>query len=202
MADRYMYLPQIGLSIAVTWAALYVVRSWPHRAWLCGAAAAPVIVALMACASQQTTYWRDSEALWKRDIACTSRNNRAHSNLAGELLRRGDFGDAIKHFEAAMRIEPEDASSYRGLGDALIGLGKRDKSRKRFEEAVVQYEEALRIEPGHAGAHSNLGNALARLGRFDEAIAQYEAALSIEPNHAEAYRNLKIVQAIRKKAKP
>ena len=147
MADRYMYLPQIGLSIAVTWGSLYVVRSWPHRAWACGAAASLAIVALMACASQQTTYWRDSEALWTRDLECTSQNNRAHSNLAGELLRQGDFPRQSNISKPRVEIEPEDASSYRGLGDALLGLGKRDKSAERYEEAVAQYEKALRIEP-------------------------------------------------------
>ena len=74
MADRYMYLPQIGLCLAVTWGTSYVVRSWPHRARACGAAASLVVVGLMACAAQQTAYWRDSETLWAHTIDSTSQN--------------------------------------------------------------------------------------------------------------------------------
>jgi len=73
MADRYMYLPQIGLWIAVGWGAQRAIRSWPHRAWVCGAAASLAIVALMACAAQQTTYWRDSEALWTAPLIARRR---------------------------------------------------------------------------------------------------------------------------------
>ena len=108
---------------------------------------------------------------------CTSQNNRAHCNLAGELFRQKRFPEAIEQFKAALKIEPEDTVSHCGLGDALIGLGKRRPRRSSgVKKPWRTTTEALRIEPGQVDAHSNLGNALARLGRFDEAIAQYEAA--------------------------
>ena len=201
MADRYMYLPQIGLSIAVTWAAPYVVRSWSYRVWACGAAASLAIVALIVCASQQTTHWRDSEALWTRAIACTSQNNRAHSNLGGELFKQKRFPEAIEHFKAALEIEPEDTVSHCGLGDALLGLARETKAVEPCEEAVAHYTEALRIEPGRADVRSNLGNALVALRRFDEAIAQYEAALKIEPDRTDIRHNLDVARSLREKAK-
>jgi protein O-mannosyl-transferase len=201
MADRYMYLPLIGLSIAATWTVLYFVRSWPRRVWACAAAASTAIATLTVCASQQTSYWRDSESLWTRAVACTSQNNRAECNLAGELFKQKRFSDAIQHYRAAVAIEPSDAVSYRGLGDCLLGLGKKSKTIESYKEAVVQYEKALSIEPNHAGAHSNLANALAHLNRFDEAIDQYEAALKIEPSRDDIRHNLEVVRAMREKAR-
>jgi protein O-mannosyl-transferase len=199
MADRYTYLPQIGLCIALAWGATGAAVAWPHRRWACGAASLLVVVGLAACASQQTTYWRDTEALWNRALACTTNNNRAHCNLAAELLRKRQFPEAIAQYDAALKIEPEDAVSYCGLGHALMGLGKRDKAIERFREAAVKYEKALEIRPKYVEAHSNLGNALARLGRYDDAIRHYEAALEIEPNRADTRFNLDFVRSVREK---
>jgi protein O-mannosyl-transferase len=220
-ADRYMYLPLIGLSIALAWTAQWIVREWRYRVWLCGSVGVLAVVALTACASQQTTHWRDSEALWKRAVNCTSQNNRAHCNLAGELLRLKKFPEAIDEFEAALKIEPGDAASYCGLGEAFLRLGQGDKAveqyetavrlkpdyskahsnlgvalarQGRFDEAIARYKEALRLQPDYVDAHVNFGNALARLKRYNEAIAQYEAALAIDPNRNEARQNLKIVR--------
>ena len=89
MADRYTYLPQIGLCIALAWGAAQAVASWPYRRWACGAGSALVLAVLMACAWRQTTFWRDSEALWKHTLDCTSRNSVAHDNLGFVLARQG-----------------------------------------------------------------------------------------------------------------
>ncbi len=228
MADRYMYLPQIGLCIALTWGALQVSRPWPHRTLACGALASVLVAALAICAFQQTSYWRDSEALWTHAIACTSPNSLAHTNLGGALADGGDFDKAIEQYEAALAIDPQDAKSYSLLGDALIHLHRTDEAikqyekavrirpdsaetqanygaslvqKKRFKEAAAHCEKALQIEPNHVGAHCNLGNALAHLGRLDEAIAQYEAALKITPNDARIRQNLDLVLSARARQK-
>jgi tetratricopeptide (TPR) repeat protein len=228
MADRYMYLPQIGLCMALTWGALQVSRPWPHRVLACGTLASLLVVALAACAIQQTTYWRDSEALWTHAIACTPPNSLAHSNLGGALAERGEFDKAIEQYEAALAIDPKDGKSYSLLGDALLHLHQTDAAieqyekalriqpdsaetqsnygaaltrKKRFEEAVAHCEKALQIEPNYVEAHSNLGNALAHLGRLDEAIDQYEAALRIAPDRAEIRYNLNLVLSARARQK-
>jgi hypothetical protein len=199
MADRYMYLPQIGLSIAVTWGALAVVRSWPNRAWACGAVATVLLVALMACAVQQRTHWRDTEAMWRHTLECTAPNNLAHSNMAAELFKQKRFSEAIPEYEAALKIQPDDATSYCGLGNALAGLGKQHKVVERYREAVTQYRKALQLQPNYVDAHSNLGTVLACLGRVDDAIAEYEAALKIAPDRADVRYKLDFVLRARAK---
>ena len=85
MADRYTYLPQIGLCIALSWGTMHVVRSWPYRGRVCGAGSALVLAILMACAWRQTTFWRNSETLWTHTVECTSRNAMAYNSLGGHL---------------------------------------------------------------------------------------------------------------------
>jgi hypothetical protein len=153
MADRHMYLPQIGLCLALTWGALYVVRSWPHRAWACGTAASLVLVALLACARQQTDYWRDSKALWTHTIDATPQNVLAHSNLGMALMQRGEFDEAIKRFEEALRIDPKCEDAQCGLGVTLARQG-------RFDEAVPHLEQAVKLWPESPAFKSNLCRAL------------------------------------------
>jgi len=228
MADRYMYLPQIGLCLALTWGAMYVARSWPHRALACGTLASVTIVGLTVCAFQQTAHWRDSEALWTHTLACNSQNNLAHTNLGGELARLNRFDKAIEQYEAALTINSNDAKSYSLLGDALLHLDRTDEAieqyekairidpdcaetqshfgaaltrKGRLEEAVEHCEKALRSEPDNVDAHCNLGNALARQWRLDDAIAHYRKALDLQPGRAEIRKNLDIVLTIRAKQK-
>ena len=228
MADRYMYLPQIGLCLALTWGAMDVARRWPHRTLACGALAGALVVGLTVCSLQQTTYWRDSESLWTRAIACTPPNSLAHTNLGGALADRGHFDRAIDQYQAALAIDRNDAKSYSLLGDALMHLRRIDEAVEQYEnavriqpdsaetqshyaaalthkgrlqEAVERCEKALRIDRDNVDAHCTLGNALARLRRFDEAIAQYEAALKIAPNRGEIRHNLDVVESIRAKQK-
>jgi protein O-mannosyl-transferase len=201
MADRYMYLPQIGLCLAVTWGALEVVRSWPHRSLTCAAVGSLAIIAMTVCAAQQTTYWRNSESLWTHAIECTPPNSLAYSNLAGELVKQNRFSEAVPRYEDALRIDPNDAVSHCGLGNALTGLGKTEKAIGRYREAAAQYREALKTRPDYVEALSNLGNALARLGYLDEAIEQYDAALKISPDRDEIRHNRQVVLAIRARQK-
>lgn len=228
MADRYMYLPQIGLCIAVTWGTLHVAQSWPHRTWVCAASATTVVMALTACAWQQTTHWRSNEALWTHAIACTSDNDLAHGNLGIELAKQQRYDEAIAQYRAALKIKPNDAKTYSCLGDALLHLGQidgaieqYDKSlrinhdsaethchlgvalarQKRLPEAVAEYEAALKIDQNYVDAHCNLGNALARQGRLDDAITHYNKALDIQPNRTEIRQNLNHVLSLKARSR-
>ena len=89
LADRFTYLPQIGLCIALVWTAADACRSWPYRRWVYSVTSALVLVVLMGCAWRQTSYWHDSETLWNHTLACTSRNNVAHDNLGRIMADRG-----------------------------------------------------------------------------------------------------------------
>ena len=183
MADRYTYLPQIGLYVALAWGVAYVSRSWLHRRLACGIAAAAVVACLMGCAWRQASYWSNSETLWRRALDCTSRNYVAHSHLGAALDRAGQTEEAIGQFQKALDIEPDDSETLNNLGVALARRG-------RLDEAIVHLEKVVESQPRLKEARNNLGNAFVQKGRVDEAITQYEAALEIEPDDAMLHYNL------------
>ncbi len=183
MADRYTYLPQIGLAMALVWGANRAIVSWPHRAWLCGVASALAMAALMGCTWRQTSYWRDSETLWNHTLACTSRNALAHFNLGGALYKQGRVAEAIVHFREVLAITPGQAVVHGDLGIALA-------DQKKYDEAMAEYHKALQIKPDYVDVYNNLGVALYDQGRVAEAIAQYRKALDIDPRYARAHYNL------------
>ena len=222
MADRYTYLPQIGLCIALAWGASDVTRSWPHRAWVCGVASALAVAVLMGCAWRQTSFWRDSETLWTHTLACTSGNYIAHYNLGVALADQGRLDEAIGALprgpgdQARLRRGPQQpgrdpgqpGTSRRGDGALPGGLGNRARLRRgpqqprhglagrgQFDEAIAHYRKALEIKPDFAEAHNNLGSALASRGQVDEAMVHYRQALKIKPDYAEAHNNLGVALA-------
>jgi tetratricopeptide (TPR) repeat protein len=185
-ADRYTYLPQIGIYMAVTWLAAEWGARWlqhgPSRVAL-GSLMAGIIAVLMFCAWKQTTHWQNNETLWTRSLACTTGNSVAHRNLGTTLLNKGRLDDAIVQYQEALQIKPAYAEAHFNLGNAL---GKKG----RMEDAITQYQQALQIKPDYAEARANLGFALLQKGAMDEAIPQYQQALQINPNCAEARVNL------------
>ncbi len=178
-ADRYTYLPEIGLYLALTWAVADFCAGWRHRRLLLGGCSAGILVALFISARTQTSYWRNSESLWTHTLACTSNNLVAHTDLGFALLQQGRVDDAVFHFQQALQIRPGYADSWFNLGNALLQQG-------RVDDAMVHFQQALQIRPGYADAHFNLGVALVRKGNVDEAIAQFQQAVEIEPDDAEA----------------
>ena len=182
-ADRYTYLPQIGLYVGVTWAVADWSKEWRYRRWILSVLSGCVIMALIACARIQTAYWRNSESLWTHALACTKRNAIAHNNLGTALLQRGLIEEAIIQYREAVRINPAYSGAHYNLGAALLQRGQA-------EEAIAQYREAVRINPAYSEAHNNLGNALFQKGQAEEAIAQYREAVRINPDYLEAMNNL------------
>jgi len=216
-ADRYTYLPQIGLYLLLTWAAADLCAGWRHRRWLLGGLATVILVALMFCARVQTAYWRNSESLWTHTLACTTDNAVAHNSLGNALLQKGSLDEAMVHFQTALQINPGYMGAHNNLGNALLQKGSLDEAMVHFQtalqidpddtdahnnlgiallqmgrvdEAIAQYQKALQIKPDSADAHNNLGNALLKQGRVDEAIARYQKALQIKPDNADAHDNL------------
>jgi protein O-mannosyl-transferase len=183
MADRYTYLPQIGLCIALAWGVVGLTSAWPNRAWVLGITAALIILALMGMAWQQTTYWRDPPTLWARALQCNAANWVAHNDLGGYLSKHGHVDKAIEHFQATLEIQPDNVDAHVSLGAALASLGHLD-------EAIGHYQDALATDKNCAEAHFNLGVAWARQNRLDDAITQYEEALKSDPNLADAHANL------------
>ena len=125
MADRYTYLPQIGLCIALAWGVADVSRSWSYRRWVCGVGSALVVASLMACAWLQTSYWRNSETLWTHAVDCNSQNAKAHTYLGMALGDLGQFEEAIAHFRKALEIKPDEAEAREHLESIQASQGDR-----------------------------------------------------------------------------
>ena len=173
IADRYSYLPQIGLYIAVAWTARYVSQTWAFRGLLLGSISMLAMLGLLSCAWRQAAYWIDDEALWRHTLACTAENYFAHGALGTVLAERGRVDEAIDHFQKAVHIRPAWELARCCLGAALARRGRTD-------EAIAQYQAALRIEPDYEEAHVNLAIALVREGQIAQAITHYEEAIRIK----------------------
>jgi protein O-mannosyl-transferase len=169
-ADRYMYLPQIGLSITATWGFLFLVRSWPNRTWICGIVASATLLGLMTTAFVQTTYWHDSESLWNHALRCTSPNKIACFNLGHFLSDHQRYEEAAEQYGEAVRISPDYLDARMNLG---ITLGRLDHA----DAAAEQFCFLLKVKPDSAEVRFNLGIVLERLGRIDEAVAQLDRAV-------------------------
>ena len=183
LADRYTYVPLIGLFVMLAWGIPDALARWPDRRVGLPTAAALAIVVCAIIAVQQVRYWRNSEALWTRTVEVTTDNWIAHSFLGNILLHTGKFEKARFHYSELVRLRPGSADAHNNLGFALARLGMPD-------DAMAQYTEALRILPGYAEAHNNLGMVLAGRGRVDEAIREFLEALRIKPDYGDAHFNV------------
>jgi tetratricopeptide (TPR) repeat protein len=191
-ADRFTYLPQIGLYIMAAWGAMELCGAMRYRRAVLGSAAGVILAGLLGGAYVQTGYWKDSVSLWMHSLACTSESSLARNNLGNALANQGKLTEAIQQYERALQLKPDYAEAHNNLGDALAAQGK-------LTEAIQQYERALQIKPDNACALINLGSALAGQGKLTEAIQQYERALQIKPDYAEALNNLGNVLSLQEK---
>ena len=182
-ADRYTYLPQIGLWMAGTWMVADLAGKWRYRHLMLGVMAAVILCALSDAAWRQVSYWRDGIALWTRALECNPGDPVAHDELGLTLFEQGNLGEAMAHYQEALRLDPDSAKAAYNLGLALEKEG-------RMTEAIAEYRAAVRAAPNYGEAHNNLGFALFRQGQIEEAIAEYREALQIDPTDAGVYNNL------------
>jgi tetratricopeptide (TPR) repeat protein len=191
-ADRYTYLPQIGLYVLIVWAIADLLGSHRARRMFVAIAAPIAIAALSLCAFVQTSYWKNSETLWKHTLAVTSHNDVAHNNLGYLSLRRGQLDEAIFHFNAALNIRSGTAASHYNLGRALIenNLANGLARKGLRNEAIAHYEEAVKLRPDYADAYYNFGSVLFQEGRIDDAITHWQKAAAIQPRDAEIHTSL------------
>jgi len=182
-ADRYTYVPLIGISIMLAWSAADAFEKWPR--------AKPAIqgAAILACSAWvlitwvQTQYWRDSEALYRRAIAVTDANYLAHLSLGVDLASRGRYQEALPELDESLAENPGQPHARTSLGAVLYTLG-------RTKEAIAQYSEAIRLEPQDAEPHCNLGNALVDEGRIDDALRELSTAQQLKPGMPSTYYGL------------
>jgi tetratricopeptide (TPR) repeat protein len=183
MADRYTYIPLIGIFIIICWAASEVIARWKHIKTTVIAVATAIILALIPVTFLQVKHWRNSITLFEHALGVTRGNYMSHNNLGIALQGQNKIKEAVGHFSEALRINSELWEIHYNLGNALEKQGKAD-------EAIKHYLEALRINPEYEKAHNNLGNVLEKQGRRDEAIKYYLEAIRINPGFAKAHYNL------------
>ncbi len=182
-ADRYTYLPQIGICIALTWSVAELAARWRPSQMALSAVSMAVVIALVVGARKQTAYWQNSRTLWARTVALTSDNVVAQNNLGNALLDEGLLDEAITHLKEARRIKPDDAKTAFNLGNALIQKGE-------LTEGMANLSEALQLRPDYAEAHINLGSAFLKTGRVNDAADHFERALQLEPGQPSAWNDL------------
>ncbi len=191
-ADRYTYLPHIGLYVALTWLIVDLAGTARYRREMFVTSAVVIIGSLAACAWKQTSYWQNGETLWTHALAITPDSDVAQTNFGIIVMERGDLDDALAHLRTALQIRSKTPHSHYDLSLALINtnLGYVLARKGSPNEAIGYWRTALEYQPGLAEAHYNLGSALFHRGQLAEAIVEYEKTLSINPDDADAHTSL------------
>lgn len=173
-ADRYTYLPEIGVGLLLTWLAADWFGRRQHGSLIADGIVAVIFGVLIYCSHIQVSYWRNGGTLWSRVVACDPYDARAHNNLGSYFYGKRRWDDAIAQFKTTVTLNPKFTTAYNYLGQAYTEEGKDD-------DAIPQFQHAIKLDPDYAVAHYNLGAALAKKGTMDQAIAEYRQALAINP---------------------
>lgn len=222
MADRFTYVPAIGLLLAVIWSAHELARCWRLPAIALPAAAAAAMVGCILATRHQLGYWRNSETLFQHTLDLTKDNYIAHFSLGFTFDNQGQTARAVREYEEAIRIAPDYVDAYCNLGRDLFKQGQTDAALRQFQEAlrlkpdraqtyynlalglfqngqtneaINLYRRAIQLKPDYADAHHNLGNALFNTGQFDEAIAELQQVIRLEPDYPKIHYDLGVVLA-------
>ncbi len=183
MADRYTYLPLIGLFVIIAWGVRDLTAGVQSRRVILATAASLALAALSYLSWAQLATWQNSVTVFTRAIEVTSNNWLAHANLGVALGKEGKLNEALAQFSDAVAIRPDYADAYNNMGIVLAMQGKTSDAHARFSEAI-------RYNPDHVNARYNLGLILTQEGRLDDAAAQYAEVLRLKPDNVEARRAL------------
>jgi cytochrome c-type biogenesis protein CcmH/NrfG len=183
MADRYTYIPHIGLFLMIAWLSADLSKRWRYQQVLLATSTCLILIGLTITTRAQASHWENSITLFKHTVSVTHNNALAHYNLGTALGEAGQIEEAIFHLTAAVQIRPHYAQAHYNLGLSLSQQGKLD-------QAISHYRKALKIKPDDEKSHNNLGTVLARQGRLHEAMDHFSEALRINPDFLEARRNL------------
>jgi tetratricopeptide (TPR) repeat protein len=182
-ADRYTYVPMIGIFLVLAWGIADLVARWPRSRHALAVAAVAVLAGCMMASVIQVGYWRDGESLWRRAIYVDANNDVAWCCLAEALALKGDMEGAVQCNQQALHLNPQYVEAHHNLGCALDAL-------RRPDEAIPHYAEAVRLRPDYALAHCNLAVDLAGQGKVPDALAHFDRALEAQPDLPLAHNNL------------
>lgn len=216
MADRYMYIPSIGLFIAAVWGLGDLTGRWNAPRFALSSAAGLALGALGCVTRTQLHYWKDGNTLFQHCLAVTGESALPHWNLGCFFAEQRRWDEAVSHFAASLRLDPDNPNVYCLMGRALLATPRHAEAEEylreslsryptaeahywlgvslarlgKLDEAATQYRLALQLQPDHALAHCSLANRLAAQANVDAAVAHYQAALRSEPDYPEAHNNL------------
>ncbi|MBT8368734.1 MAG: tetratricopeptide repeat protein, partial [Deltaproteobacteria bacterium] len=194
MADRYTYVPLIGLFVLIIWGAVDFAKIWRYRKAAISSGAMVILGVVTILTWVQISYWKNSVALFSHAVEVTSDNYLAHNNLGNALTILGKNDEAMSHYTAALRIYPNYADAHYNMGRILT-------NQRQIDEAIRHYSEALKLNPQLKEAHYNLGLLMAQKGKNAEAVRHFSHALQLDHNYAEAHNNLGVMQMQQKRIK-
>jgi protein O-mannosyl-transferase len=183
LADRYTYLPLIGIFIIVAWGVAEATQGWPQRTALLKLGAACALGACLFLTMVQTGYWKDSMTLFTHDLAVAKDNRVAHANIGDVLDKQNKFSEARAEFMKALKLDPNSAHTLTGLADLCVHSGD-------IADATHYFDAALKQRPLYSDAHYDYGNLLAGEGKYADAAHHYELSLKEKPESADAHNNL------------
>ena len=182
MADRYTYIPLIGLFIIVAWGVPDLLKKWKYRKEILWTSSALSILCLSIITWTQVGYWQNNITLYDHALKVTDNNWKFYNNRGIAYSDLGNYRQAIDDCSMAIEIYPGFAEAYFNRGNAYVALGKH-------RQAIEDYGRAIEIKPGYADAYYNRGHAYADLGNYRQAIEDYGRTIEIKPGYADAYNN-------------
>ncbi len=226
MADRYTYVPLIGLFIMAAWGVPELLAKYRFQRTVLATLATILLVTLTLVSKRQVRHWQNSLTLFQHAVEVTADNYVAHDSLGNALAQQGMLDQATVHYRESLRIKPNLVNTHNNLGVALLQQGEINRAMAQYyqalrlkpdsaethnnlgvalftvgqlDQAIGHYLTAIKLDPNFGKAHNNLGNALARKGKLDEAISQYSKALELKANYPEAHNNLGVALAQQEK---
>jgi tetratricopeptide (TPR) repeat protein len=182
MADRYTYLPSVGIAVMLVWGISHVSRRGDISRKLLFPAGMAILIILCILTWRQSGYWRGSIELFNHALRITRNNDQAHKNLASALAEEGKIEDAIDHYNTAIRLQPHSTDAFNNRGNIYIKIGQ-------YYRAIEDYNAAIRLTKNDAELYYNRGVAYFNLGQYQHAIDDYDKAIAINPSDGENYNN-------------
>lgn len=183
LADRWAYVPFIGLFIVIAWGVPDLFKSWVQHRMAFGIITSVILIPLMVFTWTQIRYWQNSVKLFQHALAINQSNWLAHNNLGTALAAQGKNFEASKHFIESMEIDPNQYNPYNNLGAFLA-------SKNKDTEAIKHFSKALQLNPDSAHAHINMGTELLKQGKIEPAIEHLKKALYLKPDFPETHNIL------------
>jgi tetratricopeptide (TPR) repeat protein len=186
MADRYIYLPSIGIAIMLAWGIPSFIKSEEIRKKILFPAGIAVFAILAVLTWQQCGYWKNSITLFNHALQVTKDNYLAHNARGVIYAKFGQYQQAIEDFNETIRLQADYANAYYNRGLAYIELSQ-------YQRAIGDFNETIRLQPVYADSYYNRGNAYTELGQYQRAFENYNEVIRLNPNYAEAYNNRGVV---------